>query len=241
MTRMLKSGILSEGELTVSEEGVPQDSICSPILANIFAHYVIDEWFEEVVKEHCTGNVALFRYADDMVICCENERDARRIMEALAGRLQKYGLQLNQEKTRILTFSRKGYQKGENQGTFDFLGFTFYMGRSRKGNVIPKLKSSGKRLAGKLKRVSQWAQMVRNQYPLREIWRMFCIKLKGHIRYYGVSFNIGHVLQFLWSSVRLLFKWLNRRSQRKSFTWERFNRFIEANPLPIVKIYHSLF
>jgi len=238
--RMLKAGVLSAGELTVSDEGVPQGSICSPILANIFAYYVLDEWFEDVVKHHCVGQVELFRYADDAVICCQYESDAKRIVQALAKRFEKYGLKLNEEKTRLVAFSRKFYKQDIKQDAFDFLGFTFYIGHSRKGTAIPKLKSSGKRIRMKLKRVNQWACSVRSQYRLKEIWRMFCAKLEGHIQYYGVSFNTVNVHKFLQASTRILYKWLNRRSQRKSFTWEQFNLFMIGNPLPKVRIYHTL-
>lgn len=240
VVRMLKSGVLTAGELTVSDEGVPQGSICSPVLANIFAHYVLDEWFEDVVKRHCVGQVELFRYADDAVICCQYESDAKRILRALAKRLEKYGLKLNEEKTRLVSFSRKLYKQGIKQDPFDFLGFTFYIGHSRKGTAIPKLKSSGKRIRVKLKRVNQWSNSVRSQYRLKEIWRMFCAKLAGHIQYYGVSFNIANVQKFLYASARILYKCLNRRSQRKSFNWEQFNLFMRANPLPKVKVYHTL-
>ena len=237
---MFKAGVLSASELTVSDEGVPQGSVCSPILANIFANYVLDEWFEDVVKNHCSGQVELFRYADDAVICCQYESDAKRIVQALSKRLEKYGLKLNEDKTRLVTFSRKSYKQGVKQDAFDFLGFTFYIGRSRKGTAIPKLKSSGKRIRVKLKRVNQWAYSVSSQYRLKEIWRTFCIKLEGHIQYYGVSFNTANVQKFLHASTRILFKCLNRRSQRKSFNWEQFALFIRANPLPKVRIYHTL-
>ncbi len=240
VSRMFKAGVLSEGELVVSEEGVPQGSICSPILANVFAHYVIDEWFENVVKEHCAGKVELYRYADDAVISCQYESDAKRILRALVKRLEKYGLKLNEEKTRFVSFSKRAYGQGVKQEAFDFLGFTFYIGRSRKGTPIPKVKSSGKRLRGKLKRVNQWARSVRSRYRLAEIWRMFRAKLEGHIRYYGVSFNQEHVSKFLQAATRILFKWLNRRSQRKSLDWEQFTLFMSANPLPRVRTYHTL-
>ena len=240
VSRMFKAGVLSEGELAVSEEGVPQGSICSPILANVFAHYVIDEWFEDVVKQHCAGKVELYRYADDGVICCQYESDAKRILRALVKRLEKYGLKLNEEKTRFVSFSKRAYRQGVKQEAFDFLGFTFYIGRSRKGTPIPKVKSSGKRLRVKLKRVNQWAGSVRSRYRLAEIWRMFRAKLEGHIRYYGVSFNTEHVRKFLQAATRILFKWLNRRSQRKSFDWEQFTLFMSVNPLPKARIYHTL-
>jgi group II intron reverse transcriptase/maturase len=241
VTRMLKSGVLTHGELRVSDEGLPQGSICSPILANVFAHYVIDEWFQEVVKKHCSGKAEMFRYADDTVICCQYERDAKRILSALQKRLKKYGLKLNAEKTRLVSFSKEAYSRGHKQDAFDFLGFTFYIGRSRKGFALPKVKSSGKRLRVKLKRVSQWARKATREYRLGEIWRRFGVKLLGHIRYYGVTFNGRHVGRFLHASICILYRWLRRRSQRSTLNWEKFLQFIRANPLPKVKVYHKLY
>jgi group II intron reverse transcriptase/maturase len=239
--RMFRAGVLSEGELSVSEEGVPQGSICSPILSNIFAHHVIDEWFQSVVKQHCYGEVEIFRYCDDAVIACQNEGDAQRIVKALAKRLAKYKLQLNEDKTRCVRFSQREASQGVKQETFDFLGFTFYLGKSRRGRYIPMVKSSGKRLRVKLKRISEWARSSRHKYKSMELWRIFCAKLRGHIQYYGVSFNFKYVTRFLEAAKRILFKWLNRRSDRRSFNWERFSLFLKANPLPKAKVCHALF
>jgi len=236
ITRMLKAGVLREGEMTVDEEGVAQGSVCSPILANVYAHYVIDEWFEETVKRHCGGDVALFRYADDLVICCRYARDARRIHKALKGRLAKYGLSLNEEKTQLVNFSREGLS-----GEFSFLGFTFYQGKSRRGHRIPKVKTNGRRLSRKLKRVTTWARRIRSKERLNRIWNIFCAKVRGHIRYYGVSFNLRAVSKFVYQALRILYKWLNRRSQRRSFTWEQFRLFVQANPLPRIAVYHLLY
>lgn len=235
--RMFKAGVLAKGELEVSDFGVAQGSCSSPVLANIFAHYVIDEWIEEVVKHHCAGEVKLFRYCDDGVICCQYEKDAKRVKEALAKRLAKYKLMLNEEKTKLVDFRKKV----NKAAAFDFLGFTFYLGRSRQGRIIPKVKTIGKRMRLKLKKVKEWARAVRNKIQLNEIWKIFCLKLRGHINYYGVSHNFKRVQTFIWQAVRILFKWLNRRSQRKSFDWESFAKYIKVNPLPKVKIYHSLF
>ena len=165
MQRMFKSGVLAAGELRVGNEGVPQGSLCSPILANIFAHTVIDVWLEDVVKSHCAGKVAWFRYADDMVICCAVERDALRVRKALAGRLARYKLALNEQKTRLVDFTRPR-QGHPRPGVFDFLGFTFYWGRSRKGAPLPKVKTSGKRMRAKLKAVNAWCRTIRSRYPL---------------------------------------------------------------------------
>ena len=241
MKRMFKAGVLVAGELTMSEEGVPQGSCVSPVLANIFAHQVIDTWFEAVVKRHCIGQVALYRYADDAVICCQYTRDAERILRALRQRLAKYGLRLNDEKTQLVPFSKQAARHGEPQGAFEFLGFMFYLGRSRKWVVIPKLKTSGKRLRTKLKRVKEWARTAKDTAQLPILWNTFCAKLRGHIRYYGVSFNLAHVRKFLHRATRILWKWLNRRSQRRSMTWDQFHRFLQMHPLPRAKIYHALF
>ena len=240
IVRMFKAGILSEGELIISENGVTQGSIASPVIANIFAHYVLDQWMEEVVKKHCKGRVELFRYCDDGVICCRYKEDAIKIRAALTKRLEKYKLKLNEDKTRMVKFSKASAVRGEKQESFDFLGFTIYIGKSQKGRIVPKLKSCGKRIRSKLKKVSEWCRGIRNKYKLKVIWELFCSKLRGHIQYYGVTYNLQAVETFVFQAVKIMFKWLNRRSQRKSFDWDKFNLFIQQNPLPKVKIYHSL-
>ena len=183
--RMFKAGVLADGELMVSEEGVVQGSNCSPILANIFVHYVIDEWVETIVKPRCVGQIWLCRFCDDAVICCQFEEDAMRVKEALGKRLTKYKLKLNVEKTRLVNF-RKTAKKS---ASFDFLGFTHYLGQSRNGIIIPKLKTIGKRMRTKLKRVNEWARTIRNKVKLEKIWKLFCLKLQGHINYYAMSHN----------------------------------------------------
>lgn len=240
VVRMFKAGILSNGELIVSDEGVVAGSCCSPVIANIFAHYALDKWIEEVVKKHCKGRVQLFRYCDDGVICCRYTEDAKKIKEVLAKRLEKYKLKLNEDKTKMVKFSKISAKKGEKQEGFDFLGFTIYLGKSQKGRIIPKLKSCGKRIRSKLKKVSEWCKSVKDKYKLKTIWELFCSKLRGHIRYYGVSFNSKAVKSFVNHSVKIMFKWLNRRSQRRAFDWNKYNLFIQNNPLPKVKIYHNL-
>jgi group II intron reverse transcriptase/maturase len=241
INRMFKSGVLTDGELKISEEGVPQGSICSPILANIFAHHSIDIWIEEMVKPACRGTVELFRYADDGVICCQYEADAQRIKRTLGKRLEKFKLQLNEEKTKLVAFDKKAAARGVKQETFDFLGFTFYWGKARSGRIIPKLRTRAKTMRTKLKRVNEWVRQVRNQKSLKEIWKTLKAKLRGHVQYYGVSHNDAQVETFLYAATRIIFKWLNRRSQRKSFTWEKFQLYMELDPLPKAQVVHKLF
>ena len=239
--RMFKAGVLSDGELTVSDEGVPQGSICSPILANIYAHYAryaLDDWFNRVVKNHCKGNVEIIRYADDAVICCEYAKDADRIRAVLPKRLSKFKLKLNKDKTKIIVFNR--FEK-ENSKSFDFLGFTFYLGSTKHGMIVPKLKSCGKKLRSKLTKVNLWCKENRNTKPLRELWKSLCRKLSGHAQYYGVSFNYKAVQGFIFKSVKIFFKWINRRSQRKSMNIDQFRLFLSKFPPPKPKICHRLF
>jgi RNA-directed DNA polymerase len=182
LVRMFKSGVVAEGEWRVSEEGVPQGSICSPLRAHIFAHSVIDTWFEETVRPHCAGRVALFRYADDAGVCCQYAWDAERIRAAFAERLAKYHLALNEEKTQLIPFHQRA-QRGDGRAAFDFLGFTFYWGQSRNGVVSPKVKTIGKRFRQKLRRANEWARVMRHRYRLPELWARFGAKLQGHIQY----------------------------------------------------------
>lgn len=242
LVRMLKAGVLSQGELCVTEEGTPQGSLCSPILANIVAHYVIDEWFSETVKKHVRGSVELFRYCDDLVICCRYKDDAERIKVAMDRRLGKYGLKLNQEKSRLVKFSKNDmFFQNEKQGVFDFLGFTFHLGWSRKGYVVPKARTSSKRLRSKLQKVKQWCRANRCKVRMKPLWEQFRIKLEGHIRYYGVSGNSEQVSRFLFLAVFTFFKWMNRRSQKKSMNWKQFYRFLKQYPPPKGRVIHSLY
>jgi hypothetical protein len=241
VSRMFTAGVLADGELSMTDEGVVQGSCVSPIFSNIMAHYVIDIWLEETVKPLMRGNIQVFRYADDLVICCRYEEDAKRVRTALGKRLNKYNLALNEEKTKMVYFSKSKSRQGIKQESFDYLGFSFYLGKSRKGVHIPKLKTSGKRFRSKLKRVAEWAKGIRNKAKLGDIWKTFCSKLRGHVQYYGVSHNGPRVEQFLSEAEKIMFKWLNRRSQRRSFSWEKFSRYVKVHPLPTVKIIHRLF
>ena len=211
------------------------------MLANIFAHEVIDKWVEERVQPNCMGRVRPFRYGDDMVICCQHRQDAERIYNALIKRLEKFKLKMNKDKTKFVSFSKVEAARGKSQGAFDFLGFTFYLGKSKKGWIVPKVKTSGKKFRAKLKNVNTWCKAVRNKNKLNVVWKTFRAKIRGHIQYYGTSHNTGKVDEFIGQSTKILFKWINRRSQRKSFDWDRFNLFMQKNPLEKARVVYALF
>jgi group II intron reverse transcriptase/maturase len=240
VARMLKSGIFRDGRFEMSEEGSPQGNIVSPILSNVYAHYVLDIWIEKVVPQYISGKVKSFRYADDQVICCQYRSDSVKILKALKGRLHKFGLELNTEKTKVVKFNRREFSHTK-QGTFDYLGFTFYLRCSRKGHTHVAIKTARKRFYSKLQKVKFWCKQNNNKCKLLPLWIKFNSKVRGHIQYYGVSLNSDKVNSFAHQSMGIFFKWINRRSQRKSMTWEQFCKFRKAFPPPKVKICHHLF
>ena len=240
IVRMLRAGILTDGELTKSDFGTPQGSICSPVLANIFAHYAIDKWMETTVPKYLYGSVHIVRYADDFVIFT-NESDVPRILKALKGRLERFSLELNLEKTKVVNFSKSDYVKGIKQGELNYLGLTFYFGRSRKGKALVKIKTNRKTFNKKLKEITAWCKTNRNKYRLAELWKTFSAKVRGHIQYYGVSHNFKALSTFIYEAKRIFFKWINRRSQKKSFNWKKFELYMKLKPLPTTKIVHRLF
>jgi len=240
VARMLKAGILREGRFEVSEEGSPQGNIVSPILSNIYAHYVLDNWLEDVVPLYTRHEVRSFRYADDQVICCRYRSDSVKVLKALKQRLNKYGLELNTEKTKVVSFD-KGALPQIKQGTFDYLGFTFYIRRSRKGHIHVAVQTARKRFYAKLRKVKLWCRLNKDKQRLLPLWKTFNAKLRGHVEYYGVSLNSDHVYSFVYQATGIFFKWINRRSQRKSFNWEQFEKFREAHPGVKVTTRHHLF
>ena len=159
----------------------------------------------------------------------------------LKERIERYSLKINEEKTQLISFSRAQARKGVKQGTFDFLGFTFYIGKSRRGFYIPKVKSSGRRIRKKLQIVKEWCRTNRHRGTMCELWGRFCTKLRGHAGYFAVSGNFKAVVKFFYHARRIFFKWINRRSQRGSIRWNGFNRFIVNYPLPRIRIIHKLY
>jgi hypothetical protein len=232
--RMLEAGVMEEGRRLETEKGTPQGGVISPLLANIYLHYALDEWFAKVVKRGCQGEAYLVRYADDFVACFQYEADARRFRTALDGRLGKFQLEVEPSKTRMLRFGRfakrDAERRGERVAVFDFLGLTHYCGTSRAGRFKLKWRTSTKRLRAKLHAMREW---IRSHLtlPVAELWTTVNRKLAGHYAYYHVSDNWTGVQQFRWRTLKALYWGLNRRSQRHSFTWREFVAYVGRYPL----------
>jgi len=223
--RFLKTEILKQdGSQSESTVGTPQGSIMSPILANIYLHHVIDKWF---AQNHASKEAAQVRYADDAVFMFSQEERAKAFLVALENRLTKFGLSLNKDKTGIINF------KKSNKQTFNFLGFTFYWNRKKGWNKINLvIKTQKDKLFKKVSEYTEWLKANRARYTTKEIWKITALKLRGHYNYFGYYCNRHRLQMFYFEITRSMFKWLNRRSQRKSFSWEQFKRKLYYNPLP---------
>ncbi len=244
IARFLKNGYMEEGKFNVSDKGTPQGGIVSPILANVYLHYALDLWIERVVKPRCRGVVEIVRYADDFVICIQYKDEAEKILEALRERLLKFDLELAQDKTRIIEFGRyagtNAKKRGEKPETFNFLGFTYYVDKTRNGLFKLGRKTDRKKMATKLKEMNLWLKSVRT-IPIREWWPVLKAKLVGHFRYYGVSGNSRSIGTYFHLTVRMVFKWLNRRSQKHSMNWLAFSEYLKRHELPKPRLYHNLY
>lgn len=246
--KWLRVGVLEEGKRTRNEVGVPQGGVISPLLSNIYLHYVLDLWITKKAAKEIEGRVFLIRYADDFIIGCTNREDAEKVREMLSCRLKKFGLELSQEKSRLIEFGRRAYQRKKGRGrkisTFDFLGFTHYMTRSRRGGIRLGRKTIGKRMRRKLIELNNRLRKLRNAHPFRELYKHLCRILKGYYNYYGFAGNYATLNKFAYAIERMWFKWLNRRSQRKSFNWEEFREVLNRHPLPkprILKTYRWIY
>jgi len=239
VVKFLKAGVMEEDRLLLTPEGTPQGGIISPLLANIYLHYVLDLWFEETVRKRCKGSAYLIRYADDFVCCFQYQEEASSFYQDLTERLKTFNLEVAEDKSRIRAFGKDSLDKLMPQ-TFDFLGFTHYASKSKKGKFRVKRKTSRKKLSASLKRCKDWLRINRNM-EIKIIMQKLTIKLLGYYRYYGITDNTKALVSFRTEVGKLLFKWMNRRSQRRSFDWNKFNLFLKRYPLPNPKIYVHIY
>jgi len=233
---------MEEGKYLETDKGTPQGGVLSPILANIYLHYILDLWFEGKVKRQLKGFAQLVRYADDFIVCFQYENEANAFGEVLRQRLSKFGLRIAEEKSRTIEFGRhaleKAHRQGEKVATFDFLGFTHYCDKTRRGKFKLGRKTAKSKFRQEMKVMNQWLKDVRNLVKLAEWWQVLGKKLIGHYQYYGISGSMQALKRYYIGTLRLAYKWINRRSQRRSCNWEQFCCFLEHNPLPQPRIYH---
>ena len=216
--------------------------VISPVLANVFLHHVLDEWFVREVKPRMRGHCFIVRFADDFVIGFQHEDDARRVMEVLPKRFTKYGLEIHPEKSRLLSFGKPSSSKEVTRGdnTFDFLGFTHYWARSRQGYWVIKRKTARKKVRKTAQSLWEWCKKNRHM-DLRKQHRILCSKLRGHYQYFGVRCNMRAMEVVLHHAERGWRYWLNRRSSKKALDWEKFEALRSCMPLPTPKIIQGVF
>lgn len=240
--KWLHVGVIDDGRLIVSETGVGQGQVISPLLANIYLHYVLDEWFEQEVKPRLKGEAYEVRYADDFILCFQYREDAERVMAVLIKRFEKYGLTLHPEKTRLIEFGRQALAKSEEPGgpkppTFDFLGFTHICKRSRKGKFSIHVRTMRKRLKRSIAKLSKWCKQHRHD-PVEEQRIALNRKLQGHYQYYGRPTNYRSLWRFFRSARKIWKTWLGRRNRKRQLTWRKFEQLLNRHPLVRPRIMH---
>jgi RNA-directed DNA polymerase len=239
--KCLHVGVLDGEEFAEPSTGTVQGSTLSPLLGNVYLHTVLDRWFAEEVRPRLRGKATFIRFADDGVFGFERQDDAERVQAVLSQRMERFGLALHPEKTRLLDFRRPPRSRGEGRSptTFDFLGFCWYHRRTRQGRWTVACKTRRARLGRGIQRVYAWCRANRH-LPVREQHAQLVRRVQGHINYFGVNGNIVSLRRFVHQVKRSWFKWLNRRSQRARLDWERFTDLLEALPLPNARIVVSI-
>ena len=246
ISKWLHAGVLEDGCLTYPDAGTPQGGVISPLLANIYLHYVLDEWFEQQVKPRLKGRAFLIRYADDFVMGFACEEDARRVLEVLPKRFGKYGLTVHPDKTRLVPFGRPNWSSAQappgagSPGSFDFLGFTHYWGRSRRSFAVVKRRTSRSRLSRALGKIADWCRKHRHR-PVREQQQTLGQKLRGHFAYYGITGNMEALQRFRREVLRVWRQWLQRRRSGGYWAWSRFHAMLQRFPLPAARVVHSVY
>ena len=236
--RFLKAGVMVEGKCLDTEEGVPQGSVLSPLLANVYLHYALDQWFERDVCPRLRGEAYLVRYADDFICAFQHESDARRFQTVLPKRLARFSLEVADEKTKLLRFGRFAARDSDRlgegaPGTFDFLGFTHYCGQSRAGKFKLKRKTAKKKLRMKTRALKDWFR-ANLTTPVSAVWTTMNQKLRGHYQYYGVNDNWPWLMRYREATLRMARRWLLRRSQRGKLGLVFFHQtYIQRHPVAL--------
>ena len=240
--KWLNAGVLEAGTLTHPTKGTPQGGVISPMLANIFLHHVLDEWFIKDVQPRMKGRSFLIRFADDFIIGFELEGDARRVMDVLPKRFNRFALNIHPEKTVLVRFKRlpKGNKSSVGNGTFDFLGFTHYWAKSLRGYWVIKRKTAAKRLRRFIKEIWLWCRENRHE-PLSEQYGALCSKLNGYYQYFGIRGNYKMLEVVFEHTERAWRYWLSRRSHKGSINWQKFMEFVRQKlPLPQPRIIYNI-
>jgi RNA-directed DNA polymerase len=235
--KWLKAGVMEGGAIHYPEEGTPQGGVISPLISNVYLHEVMDVWFERDVRPRLKGKAVLIRFADDLVMLFAEESDARRVEAVLPKRFGRYGLEIHEDKTRLVDFHRPQGDRRKSE-TFAFLGFTHFWGRSRKGSWVVKRKTADKKFKLAVRKVYLWCKAHRHD-PVRVQWETLCRKVRGHYNFYGITFNGRGIHRYYEQVKRAWRKWLDRRTRRKHMHWAKFNRLLERYPLPKPKIVHK--
>jgi group II intron reverse transcriptase/maturase len=243
--KWLAAGVWEKGQISYPEDGTPQGGVISPLLSNIYLHEVLDCWYEQEVKPRMKGKTFLARFADDFVLGFESKEDAERVYRVLFKRFEKYGLSLHPEKTRLVPFGRpeettEPKPHGHKPGTFDFLGFTHYWAKNRKGQWIIRRKTMHKRLTRGLKAIGQWCRKNRHE-TMRTQVEVLGRKLKGHFGYYGITGNFASLQRFREGVIRIWRKWLARRGDPQGMPWARMNRLLQFFYIPEARVVHSIY